>query len=65
MKMLLLGLKTLEVQFLEKYTNIPVLLLIDDIFAELDEKNSFQFINSLKTYQTILTSQKPHENSEN
>ena len=65
MKMLLLWLKTLEVQFLEKYTNIPVLLLIDDIFAELDEKNSFQFINSLKTYQTILTSQKPHENREN
>ena len=68
MKMLLLGLKVLEVRFLEKYLNIPIILLIDDIFAELDEENLLKFLNSLTTHQTILTSQKPlpvHENWNN
>lgn len=59
MKMLVLALKILEVEFLKKYKNLPVILLIDDIFAELDEKNMIHFLNSLTTYQVILTSQKP------
>lgn len=59
MKMVLLGLKIIEARFISKILDIPVILLVDDIFAELDEYNSEIFLNSLKTYQVILTSQKP------
>lgn len=59
MKMLLLGYKILEREFLEKTLNKKVILLVDDIFAELDDKNASIFLDSLTTYQTILTSQKP------
>ncbi len=65
MKMLLLELKKIEVLFLEKYVHIPIILLIDDIFAELDEINIIRFLNSLTTYQTILTSQKALPEGEN
>jgi recombinational DNA repair ATPase RecF len=64
MKMLLLGLKILEADFIEKTLHIQVVLLIDDIFAELDTKNSEIFLNSLMPYQMILTSQKPLPNGE-
>lgn len=63
--MLLLALKKLEVNFLEKYMKMPIILLVDDIFAELDEVNIIKFLNSLTTYQTILTSQKPLPEGEN
>lgn len=59
MKMLLLAMKKLEVLFLENHIHMPILLLVDDIFAELDEGNIVHFLNSLTPYQTILTSQKP------
>lgn len=64
MKMLLLGLKMIEASFIEKTLNIEVVLLIDDIFAELDEINSDTFLKSLIPYQTILTSQRPLPNHE-
>ena len=64
MKMLLLGLKMIELTFLKTQRDIPVILLIDDIFAELDDKNSLIFLNSLTTHQVILTSQKPLPNHE-
>lgn len=62
--MVLLGLKIIEARFVSKILNIPAILLVDDIFAELDEINSEIFLNSLKTYQVILTSQKPLPNHE-
>ncbi len=58
-KLLLLSLKLIEVSFLSKNQERDIILLIDDIFAELDEKNILRFLKSLTTYQTILTSQKP------
>ncbi len=62
--MLLLGLKMVEAEFLTETLKLPVIILIDDIFAELDENNSETFLNSLTTYQVILTSQKPLPNHE-
>ena len=62
--MLLLGLKMLEAKFISDILHIPVIILIDDIFAELDEKNSEIFLNSLIQYQVILTSQKSLPNHE-
>lgn len=63
-KLLLLSLKLIEVLFLEKTRSLPIILLIDDIFAELDEENILRFLKSLTTYQTILTSQKSLPNGE-
>ena len=65
MKLLLLSLKLLEVNFLEEREDKTVILLIDDIFAELDEENICRFLKTLTTYQTILTSQKALPNWEN
>ncbi len=65
MKMLLLSLKTLEVKFLWNCIDVPIILLVDDIFAELDEVNITRFLDSLTTYQTILTSQKPPPDRDN
>ncbi len=44
MKLLLLTLKCIEVAFLDSQDNKSVILLIDDIFAELDEKNICRFM---------------------
>jgi recombinational DNA repair ATPase RecF len=65
MKMLLFSLKETEMFFIEKYSQKEILLLIDDMFAELDDENSWKFLKSLRPYQTILTSQKPLKNEEN
>ncbi len=54
----------IEVEFLTSVLDLPVILLIDDIFAELDEQNSEIFLDSLTTHQVILTSQKPLPNHE-
>jgi recombinational DNA repair ATPase RecF len=59
MKMLLLSLKILEVRFLAETRKLPIILLIDDIFAELDDGNSRDFLILLDTYQIILTTQRP------
>ncbi len=64
MKMVLLWFKMIEANFIAEKLGSPVVLLIDDIFAELDEKNSDIFLNSLTTHQIILTSQKPLPNHE-
>jgi recombinational DNA repair ATPase RecF len=64
MKMILLGFKMIEADFINKTTNLPTIILIDDIFAELDDKNSEIFLNSLTTHQVILTSQKSLPNHE-
>ena len=64
MKMLLLGLKLIERHFISTTLDLRVILLIDDIFAELDENNSDIFLSSLMQYQVILTSQKPLPNHE-
>lgn len=62
--MILLGLKMIEVDYISARLNCPMILLIDDIFAELDDMNSDIFLNSLMQHQIILTSQKPLPNHE-
>jgi len=64
MKMILLGLKIIEANFLSCILGRPTILLVDDIFAELDEKNSDIFLSVIKTHQVILTSQKALPNHE-
>lgn len=58
MKMILLGLKILESNFIAEQTQKFVVLLVDDIFAELDEKNIILFLEIIIQHQIILTSQK-------
>lgn len=57
--MILLGLKVIECDFIVKHTQKEVVLLVDDIFAELDEYNIILFLNIIIQHQIILTSQKP------
>lgn len=59
MKMLLLGLKLIEADMVQEYTQKSVILLVDDIFAELDEENILRFLKKTIQHQMILTSQKP------
>lgn len=65
MKMILLGLKIIEANFLEKITEKSIVLLIDDIFAELDDSNAEHFLNITTQHQMILTSQKSLHNEKN
>ncbi len=64
MKMLLLWLKMIEQDCIAQILDMDVILLVDDIFAELDDSNSQIFLDSLMQYQVILTSQKPLPNHE-
>lgn len=54
----------IEREFIATTLNLRVILLIDDIFAELDDKNSDVFLSTLTQHQIILTSQKPLPNHE-
>lgn len=64
MKMILLGLKMIEIDYIGKILGIPMILLVDDIFAELDDTNSNIFLSSFMQHQIILTSQKTLPNHE-
>lgn len=57
-KMLLLGLKQIEMFFLKKQLNLPVVLLFDDLFAELDMRHAERLIDQFDGDQIILTSQR-------
>ncbi len=65
MKMILLWLKVIECDFIVKQTEKHMVLLVDDIFAELDENNILIFLNIIIQHQIILTSQKPLPNAIN
>ena len=54
----------IEADYINATLHSPVILLVDDIFAELDDTNSDIFLNSLMQHQIILTSQKPLPNHE-
>lgn len=57
-KVLLLALKQIEILFLKKYRNVPIILLFDDVFAELDETHADATIERFDVDQVILTSQR-------
>ncbi len=57
-KVLLLALKQLEILFIRKHLSLPIVLLFDDIFAELDQEHAERVIETLDTDQVIMTTQR-------
>ena len=57
-KVLLLALKQIEILFLRKYVDLPIVLLFDDIFAELDQSYAEHIISLFEADQLIMTSQR-------
>jgi len=55
-RMAILWLKLNELQFLEKSLEEKPLLLLDDVFSELDEKHRKMILDTFSNQQTILTS---------
>ena len=55
-KSLIIWLKLLEWIFIEKMTKKKPILLIDDLFSELDKKHNDMLISKIKYYQTFITS---------
>lgn len=51
-----LALKLSELKIIEKYKDLHPLLLLDDVFSELDGKRSAFLLETIGPYQTILTS---------
>lgn len=52
---IILALKFLEVDIVEKITEKKPIILLDDVFSELDETRQQALSNSIKKYQTIIT----------
>ncbi|MBI4975585.1 DNA replication and repair protein RecF, partial [Candidatus Peregrinibacteria bacterium] len=53
---MLMSLKLAEIEFLILKTGKKPILLLDDIFSELDNKRRKHLLNAIKGYQTIITS---------
>lgn len=52
---LLLAVKLAEIQFIKEKTGRNPILLLDDVFSELDRKRGEHLLNSIKDCQTIIT----------
>lgn len=55
-RMAVLGLKLAEFKYIEQQTEQTPLLLLDDIFSELDEKHRLRVVNLVKNRQSIISS---------
>lgn len=55
-RMSLLALKFIELEFIFSQTGVRPILLLDDIFSELDENNKNSILNLIQNQQTIITS---------
>ena len=65
-KSIIIWLKLLEINFIEKYTNKKPILLIDDLLSELDNKHKNLLLENIKQYQTFITSiRKDYDNIKN
>jgi len=53
---MILALKFIEAQILEKELNKKPIVLLDDIFSELDELRQKHLIDNFKNYQMVITS---------
>ena len=51
----MLSLKVVEVILLEKYLNLRPILLLDDVFSELDENRRHSLTYLVKEYQSFIT----------
>lgn len=56
---ILVSLKLLEIGFIEKTKGERPVLLLDDIFSELDDKHRHAILNIIDKQQTIITSAEP------
>ena len=56
MRSIILALKFIEAEILEKETGKQPVVLLDDIFSELDETRQKHLIHNFKNYQKIITS---------
>lgn len=52
---ILLALKVIELQTLESITKEPPILLLDDVFSELDGKRRHHLTEFIKNYQSFIT----------
>lgn len=59
-RMAVLWLKLAELSFIEKETSVRPLLLLDDIFSELDHEHREIVIEVAKNQQTIISTAEPH-----
>lgn len=55
MRTIMLAFKLLEVELQEKVFSSPPLILMDDVFSELDISREIQLMHALESYQTIIT----------
>jgi DNA replication and repair protein RecF len=53
---MILALKFIEAQVLEKETGKMPVVLLDDIFSELDSSRQQHLIDNFKKYQMVVTS---------
>ncbi len=60
-RMLLLFLKIKELEYIEKEKNEKPILLLDDIFSELDFKNRDLILSLIQNHQTIITTTEEKE----
>ena len=58
----ILALKFIETQLVEKHLNQSPIILLDDIFSELDEPRQRHLTNNFQSHQIIITSTKPPKN---
>ncbi len=64
-RMAVLALKSAEIDFLSKVFNSKPVLLLDDIFSELDYVNREKVLGLIKNQQSIITSTEQHEELKN
>lgn len=53
---LALSMKLAELKILEKKKGVRPILLLDDVFSELDENRAFYLTRAVKNYQSLITS---------
>ena len=51
----ILALKLAEIGYIERTTSVKPILLLDDVFSELDRERRIQLLGQLDGYQTIIT----------
>jgi len=55
MRTMVLGLKILELKYLERIRGIRPILLLDDVFSELDGARRHALTSHLQRYQSFMT----------
>lgn len=60
-RMAVLRLKLLEAKWIEEKTDVLPVILLDDIFSELDEEHEKMVGELIKGRQTIITATEVHE----